>query len=271
MEVFEYSDYKRFLDDWLTAQPRGGHGLKSKLATSLKCRLAYVSRVLHGDANLSAEQALRAARFIGLARVETKYFRVMADRARSETAELKDVLDAELREIRKLAGSTRERLGLEDALDAVAESEYYASWQVSAVHLALTIPELDTREALSKSLKLPIERIGEILSCLIRCRVVAETSGGRLRVLRQLLHGDPRSPSARRHLANWRLKALDEVQFYEASHLHYSATVSLSAKDFDNVREILASALEKMANVVQASPEEQVAAINIDWFNVVVR
>jgi len=52
-------------------------------------------------------------------------------------------------------GSTKARLGLHQEINAVDEGEYYSSWQIPVMHLALTIPGVDSRAKLSKLLRLP--------------------------------------------------------------------------------------------------------------------
>lgn len=263
--VFERKSYKEFLKTWLSEQPNNGHGLKSKLAIFLRCRLAYLSRVLNGDAHLTPEQAARVARFLGLNSVESRYFRLLVDLERAGTADLKEILSAELNELKRSNYSIKARLNIEQPLDALAEQEYYASWQISAAHLALTIPGTDSVEKLAQTLNLPLERTRQLIATLKQCGLITEKSG-KLAVTNRVIHGDHRSINARRHLVNWRQKAIDVVQFFEPENLHYSAVVSLSQSDFHKVREILSQSLERSIQTIKSSEEKTLAAINIDWF-----
>lgn len=265
LNVFEFGHYKDFLRTWLQNQPHNGRGLKSKLATSLRCRLAYLSRVLNGDADLSPEQALRVAHFVGLASIEARYFRLLVDLGRAGNAELRDAIQVDIETLKKTAYSTKERLRLDQPLDSDAENAYYASWHISAVHIALTIPELDSVDRLSKALRLPREKINQIVTTLIQCGLVADR-GGKLSVIKSLMHGDPKGSSARRHLSSWRQKAIEAVQFYEPENFHYSGVVSLSHADFNNIRKLFAESIERAALTIKTSKEETLAAMNIDWF-----
>lgn len=263
--IFEFTDYKSYLNEWIIKQPNRGRGLKSKLAHSLKCRLAYLSRVLNGDADLSPEQALLAARFLGLSPVESRFFRLLADYSRAGSAALRDALAAELKEIKELSARMSERLNMSQEMNEAAQAEYYSSWQISAAHLAMTIPKYRSVEALSKLLHVPSERVGEILGILKRCHLVTEKNG-QLVVINQMIHGDQSLPNASRHLANWRQRAIESVQYYNSQNFHYSAVVSVSKRDFAKIRESFIATLEKAANVIRVSPAEELTVLNLDWF-----
>jgi hypothetical protein len=52
------------------------------------------------------------------------------------------------------------------------------------------------------------------------------------------------------------------------AELAFTAPLSISAKDFGKVREILLNAIEQSSKVVEGSEPEKVACLNIDFLEV---
>jgi hypothetical protein len=53
--IFEYRDYKTYLNDTLEKRARefNERGIRSRLSEAIKCHTAYVSQVLGGNAHFS--------------------------------------------------------------------------------------------------------------------------------------------------------------------------------------------------------------------------
>ena len=72
--IFEFADYKRFLKAFIKNLPRRGHGEAGRLAKSLGTNSTFISQILNGQANLSAEQAYKVAQHFAFNQIETDYF-----------------------------------------------------------------------------------------------------------------------------------------------------------------------------------------------------
>ena len=87
--IFEYTDYKAFLESWIASRPQGGRGIKSKMAQAMRCQLAYLSQVLNGPAHLSLEQAEALNGILDHSHEEGDFFLLLLQRARAGTPGLR--------------------------------------------------------------------------------------------------------------------------------------------------------------------------------------
>jgi hypothetical protein len=55
--IFDYRDYKDYLQDYIARLPAKGHGFRVEMARALGIHNAYVSQVLNTGAHFSPEQA----------------------------------------------------------------------------------------------------------------------------------------------------------------------------------------------------------------------
>lgn len=270
MNITDFSGYRHFVLTWLSSQPNRGHGMKSQMADYLRCKLAYVSRVLSGQVHFTPEQALRLAHFMKLTPLETKYFRLMVDCERASSEELRKEIFDEMNAFKKNIHSQDQKEGLQQIVFTESQqSEYYASWHVSAIHMALTIPGLNSCEKLARDLSIPLNKVQQVLDSLTACHLIeAYEAGGatKYRVLHDRIHGDPAASNANHHLCNWRQKAIENIHCKQKDDYHYSAVVSLSSEDYESIRQILRKAVKTSVDINKTSEPKHLAALNIDWF-----
>lgn len=152
-----------------------------------------------------------------------------------------------------------------DSLNSQEEAQYYSSWQFSAVHVLLSIPEFQTRDAISKKLELSLERVDKILSFLEEAGL-CKKEGQSHQITRPLLHLDKWSPLISKHHTNWRLKSILSLDKEGEDDLHYSSVFTLSMNDYSCVKEILTNALADSFNIISKSPEKDTAVICLDLF-----
>ncbi|MGZ3695024.1 MAG: DUF4423 domain-containing protein, partial [Bdellovibrionota bacterium] len=82
----------------------------------------------------------------------------------------------------------------------------------------------------------------------------------------QKTHLERNSPHLPRHHSNWRLRAIERSEQLSDEELLYTAPVSLSKKDFQELREEMVAFVQKFLDKVHASPAEEVACFNMDFF-----
>lgn len=132
------------------------------------------------------------------------------------------------------------------------------------------MPALQTIEALENFLRLPRERLLEILSFLKKTGLAADDRG-RYRVGLNRLHLGKDSGLIRQHHTNWRveaIKSLDRGKGAQSdSDLHYSAVVSLAEEDAVRLREHWVKAIEEFNRQIAPSQDETVRALVIDFFS----
>ena len=147
---------------------------------------------------------------------------------------------------------------------------YYSSWHYSAIHVATSVPEFQTRDAIASALGLAPGLVSQALEFLIEWGLVAEKKG-RFVIGPVRMHLGAESPMISKLHANWRLQALqsfDHPATEPAEDLHYSTVLTLSRADVLRVREALLRAVDETEKIFRPSPEEVVYCVGIDWFRV---
>lgn len=261
--IYDYRDYKKYLNDLIDAN--GSRGKRKLLAEFIGCQVSHISGVLGGETHFNFEQAEAAARFFGLSAKETEFFLLMVQFVRAGTPSLKKFCGKLLDEHQEKMSALKARLKMPDSLSGSDEIRYYSSWIYAAIHVLLSIPEFQTRDALAKKLNLPLASIDEALSFL-ETTGLCKKEGFKFLLLRPLLHLDKNSPLISKHHTNWRLRSIISLDQRSQEDLHYSSVFTLAAKDFPIVREILSKALAEALQLITASDEEDAAVISLDLF-----
>ncbi len=262
--VFDFNDYKSYLE---AKAGRSGtrKGIKAAMAKALNCQPTYISQIIHNKAHLSLEQADELNHFFGHSQDESFFFMLLVQKDRSGTKKLKEFFQKQIDAATERRLNLSKRLGSKTVLSEIHQSTYYSSWIYAALHIAVTIPELRTREALSQYFKLPIKRITEALDFLVLIELVEHTSQGYQATNSQIRLGND-SKNIIKHHTNWRLQAAESLDREEVTDLHYSGVVSLSQKDVLKIKNILLEAVRESQSVIKESKEEEIFAIGMDFF-----
>ena len=217
--VYQYRSYKNYLVDTLAARSRDVPAQRSKLARAMGCQTAYISQVLSGKAHLSLEQGEKANGYLGHSSNEGMYFLTLILFERAGTATLKKIFQTQLEALAEQQLHLGKRLKYKKSLSAQDQYTYYQSWEYAAIHVLVSIPQLCTKAAISDFLKVPASRVGEILEFLTRTGLVVE-DGGCYSVGVRSVHIGSDSPNVSRHHLNWRLKAMNAINFLTVHDLH---------------------------------------------------
>lgn len=266
--VFEFTSYIEFLQAWIQEQPRGGHGIRLKLAQLIQKQSVFISQVLHGDINLSLSQAKKIAEWIELSAKELDYFLLLVQIARADGNEIKDYFEKQASELKQKNLHLKERFA--SAAKEIEEEirvRYYSTWYFAAVRLLTAIPAYQSKQEISQRLQLPLAATEEILDFLETNGLVNRTSGKYAISSKDLFLGND-SPLISRHHANWRLRALTALDREQKDELHYSTAVVISTADAEKIKRILVRAIEEKRNAVKASGNEELFCVNVDFFKV---
>jgi uncharacterized protein (TIGR02147 family) len=253
--IFEFSEYKIYLQALLSSRPKNGRGEKSRWAEALRCHTAYISQILNGNAHLSLEQAAQLSKYLGDQAAETHFFLLLVQNARAGTPMLREYFSAQIHEARQNSRVLKNRLTFQRALSIEEQVIYYSSWHFAAVHVSLSIPELQSKEALSRRLKLPIKKISEVVEFLLSTGLAVQ-KGDRLQIGENSIHLGADSPMVLKHHANWHMQAIAQLDRTQPEDLHYSSVVTLSRKDLPKIRATLVKAIEEVRTSVRESKEE---------------
>ena len=260
--IYSYNSYKEFLKDSLT---RLGHGSRLKLAKALNCQSAYISLVMNKDAHLSLEQAEEVVEFLELSQHEAEYFVLLVQSARAGTTKLRQRWARQLKALREEQTQLSKRVTGTDILDEAVQARYYSRWYYAAIHMAVTVPGLQTRKAMRTYLGLANEQLEEALEFLEEVGLVrkqgSEYVTGNSRVY---LKSD--SPFINRHHANLRECTVQFLGCDDKASLHYSTFFSLSKQDYLRIKERLLIMIEDVRGGVRPTNKEELAVFAVDWF-----
>jgi uncharacterized protein (TIGR02147 family) len=263
--VFEFTQYKDYLVERLGGIGKR-KGLRLAIARALQCQPTFVSQVLNGHAHFSLEQAEKISRFFGHSEDEQEYFFLLIQKERSGTAELKRYHAQKIAQLLGKRQILTHRLGKDAVLSRDEQSIYYSSWHYAAIHIAVTIPALRSREALADFFRVPQGKVGEILDYLTSTRLIVRAADGYNIGLAKIRLGND-SHNILRHHSNWRTQVLDALDREGPADLHYSAVISLSKADATRIKDAILDQLKKNLKITDASAEEELFCYCVDFFN----
>jgi uncharacterized protein (TIGR02147 family) len=252
--LFEFDGYKPYLRAVLgLGKRRSGH--RSKLAQFLSCQTAHVSQVLNGDNHFSVEQAFRINAFLGHSREEAHFFFLLVNLDRAGSKDLQGYYQTQIDEILRRRSVIKNRVNATHTVPQEHQARYYSSWHYLAIHMALSVPELQSRERLAAYFHLPIATIVEVLEFLVNVGL-AEVHNGRYVIGQSHIHLGNDTTNINKHHMNWRVQAMDSLIRVNSADLHYSVVFSLSAKDAAKLKERLIATIRANLEDVGPSKEE---------------
>jgi uncharacterized protein (TIGR02147 family) len=266
MAAFDYHSYKRCVNDWIESQPRGGHGQLRKLALHLGVNSVVMSQVFRGDRDLSLEQALGTAVFMGLTDLERDYFLLLVQKDRAGTIDLKEVFEQQLAQIRISAQALKNRIKHQKFTDE-DRATFYSQWYYSAIRLGVSIPQLRSVSALAERLKLDRSLIAKTIEFLLKHRLIVETDGV-LDMGPKVTHIGHDSPFVNRHHTNWRLQGLQAMERADDVDMFYTGPMALSEDAALSIKKMILEFIEKSTKQASKSDSEVLRCLNIDWFEV---
>jgi uncharacterized protein (TIGR02147 family) len=264
-EVFGFSDYRGYLAHRIQTTDEG-RGYQKQLAAAARCQSSYLSQVLSANANLTPEQAFGICQFWEFDKDETDFFMGLVSLERAGTPKLRDYVAGEIESIRVKRSKLSDRFDQGTPVTHEQKVEYYSNWYMPVIHTMVAIPRFRQAPAIARQLSLPIATVEGALQRLENSGMVEKTGDGWINKARDI-HLRSDSPlnyhyhNVVRMLANRRMQ-----ETTPGEGIHYSALYSLSEADFAKIKQELISMMEKTRATVVASPEETVAAFNLDFF-----
>lgn len=266
--IYEFVNYKKYVEKWLENQPKRGHGYFAKMAESLGISAVLVSQIFNGTKNLSPEHALLLADFLSLNLDEQNYFLLLVNYERAGSHRLQQHLLTEIKKIQKQKmESLKEVVATDIQLSEADKAIFYSSWLYSAIRLQTSIDGFQTVDSLVKRFQIPKEEILAKLQFLVEKNLCVQRPDG-YRMGPQRTHLESTSPYVRARQVSWRVKGFEKMELPKSSQLFYTAPMSISENDLKEVRKKLTEFISELnSKMVQEHPEK-LACLNIDLFEI---
>lgn len=264
VNIFEYLDYRKFIGDIIESRPSKGYGERKKLAEALNCQMAFITHVLNSEKDFNHEQILKVATYFALSESEREYLIDLLSFNRAGTKELKDIYRQRMREKQDGQLDLKNRFKETSSLNLEDQAKYYSHWLYGAVHVASSIPGLQSVPALANYFNIDESELLPILEFLASKGIVL-LEGGQVRVGNTRLYVAKDSPLANQHHSIWRLKALHDLNSTDPQDFHYSLCFSVAKKDWPIIREKLVSAIDDCLKTIRPSKDEKMGLICVDF------
>lgn len=267
VQLIEFTEYRPYLRRALKEGGKAVRGIQSRYAEAISCRPGYVSQILHGDTDLSPDQASLTSAFFSHTTDEAQMFLLMVLYARAGTQQLKAHLQKQLQELRDRHLNVQERLKVKSNLSETEQMLIYSSWHYLAILSLISIPDYARLDRIAKHLRLPEKVVSEALEVLQKLGLVI-IEDGKYKIGQRRTFLPKNSPMAGKHHANWRLQALQSIERQQEEALHYTTVLTFSEKDRELIKSVLVNAIESVSKIVVPSKEERLHCLNIDFFDV---
>jgi uncharacterized protein (TIGR02147 family) len=265
--LFDFKDYREFLHHYLKTGPHKAHGFKLKLADHMNVHPTFVTQVFKNLKSFNSEQALKVSEFMELNDLQKDYFLTLVELDRAGTQELKSFINKKILKLRAESLKAKHSVQTYSNLNESDQALFYSQWYYSAIRLLCSLEKSVSRSDIKKHFPLSDEKINQALDFLISRGLVKENNGKlEMAVANTFIPSD--SPLVSRHHMNWRLKAIESHGNLKPEELAFTAPISVSEKDFEEIKKILLQSVQKISKIVSQSTPEMVACFNMDLFTV---
>lgn len=265
--IYQYQDYKTFVNDWIKSRTKGGHGELRKMAEYLRISTTMVSQIFRGEKHLSLETACELTEFLALSEEEGEYFLLLVEYNRAGSAKLTKKLLSQIKKRQDRARQLENRLKKDLQLSPETKAIYYSSWLYGAVRMLASVEKFNTVDALSAHLQMPRSNIQGILNFLIETGLI-EVEKGYYKSGPIKTHIAAKDPLVIKHHQNWRLQAMNKMQLRSDSHFFLTAPFAVSKEVAETLRSELPAFVEKIQKIVGPSDSEEIWCLNIDYFSI---
>lgn len=266
MSIFKHSDLAAFLRNYIKNLPKKGRGEASRIAKRLGVSSTLISQILNGQKVLTPEQTQDLAGYLGLLPLEADYLTFMIQKERAGTTDLKKYWTTKLNQLRDQSLKITNRVKVDKILSDEERATLYSSPLYSAISLFTSVGDKGKSLIdICDRFEITRARASEILKFLTDIGVCIEKNGSYF-LGTQKTHLEWGSPHLLKHLNNWRSRAIVYSENLDETELMYTAPISLSRKDFSALREEMAGFIKKFLDTVHASPAEEIACFNMDFF-----
>ena len=119
--LFDYKDYKAYLNDHIRKSPHNGRGMRSMLADKIRSQSSYVTKVLNEEAHFSLEQASLINEALAHTEEESRFFLYLVQLARAGNDTVKKFFENEISKILDSRLTIKNRMDAEEGISLLKE------------------------------------------------------------------------------------------------------------------------------------------------------
>jgi uncharacterized protein (TIGR02147 family) len=265
MRIFEFNSYKKFLTAHIAASSR--RGLISELAKAAGCTHSYLSQVLHGNLELTPDQAWALTEHLSLSNDEADYFLLLVLSERAASPRLKKKLESKLESLKAKQLLTQKAVSnsIDYQLKPSQRDRYYSSWITGAIHTLTSSIDYQTIEEISKRLSISPLEVENIISWLVENGLVKRI-GNRFQHTGENIHLPTNSIHNQINHLNWRLRGVQGAS--KSNDIHYTSIFTISKADVDKLRAELIHFIETQRQSIHTSGSEEGYVFCCDLFRI---
>lgn len=263
MVVFDFVDYKLFVNKRVQDKPKNGRGEYKRIADYLGVSSVLISQIFKGPKDLSMEQAFKTCEYFGLIELEKKYFLGLVSLAKAGTFELKKHYEKELEDLKQRSLSIENRVKHSKVLSEEDKGIFYSDWRFSAIRLSCELEDINTIEDLSQAFSLEPEQVKKYTDFLLKTGLI-KVNSGKFALGPSSTHLSSSSPYIKNHHRNWRLKAIESIDQMGEKEIMYSAPMSVSKKVFENLNKKILKLIDEFVEEASDTEAQDLYFLNID-------
>lgn len=264
LEVFDYTDYRNYLRDYLHSLPHRGYGQLAVISRALSLNPSTLTLVLQDQKDFTPEQANDLCEHLGFTELESQYFMNLVALSRAGKANLKTRIQSQLLQLKKRSKELKARIPPQTELSEEAKAIFYSQWYYSGVRLLTSIDGFNSVDTISSRLQLPRNTVKRVLDFLVITGLCIEHKG-KFKMGPQSTHIGSDSPLVSRHHQNWRQKAIERADRISGDELIFTSPVSISRDAIPEVRKKLVRTIEDCFKIIDPSACEELMCLSLDW------
>jgi uncharacterized protein (TIGR02147 family) len=263
--IFEFSNYRSYLDGWIESIGERSYGSKGRIAEALGVSSSLISQVLKGEKTLTPDQTSVLCDFLGLNEIESDYLHLLVEFDRAGGHRYREKLQRKLKHLQDQSRRIGKRVPRNKELNDEQRAIYYSSWLYTGIRNLAAVPGLNQAEVIAEHLHLETAVVTRVLRFLVENGLCREENG-KVTYGPASTHVDKESPFVNKHHQNWRFQAISHMERKLDRDVFFTSPMSLSREAAEEVRKLLPRFIQGIMKISGPSASELTACLNIDWF-----
>lgn len=264
--IFEYDNYRSYLQGWIASQGKESYGIKGKIASALRISSSLLSQILKSEKSLTPDQTSDLCDFLALNDLESEYLHALVDFDRAANVKYRNKLQKKIQQLKKQSLKIGKRVPHDKELTEEQKAIYYSSWLYTGVRNLAALKNMNTALGMANHLGLEPQLVQKALHFLLENGFCKELENGGITYGPAMIHIDKESPFVNMHHRNWRQRALHQMESRRDEDIFYTSPLSLSEAAAEEIRSMIPHFIQSIIKISGPSESEKVVCMNIDWF-----